>query len=83
MKTSKLPEAPESASDQVGIGFSFELDWLRVRQESSVPIKWRSEAKPKKSYITYDSQLKTALKDLYTNTFGIKHSRCLGEIQWL
>lgn len=48
MKTSKLPEAPESASDQVGIGFSFELDWLRVRQESSAPIKWRSEAKPKK-----------------------------------
>ena len=77
MKTSKLPEAPESASDQVGIGFSFELDWLRVRQESSTPIRWRSEVKPKKSYITYDSQLKTALKDLYTNTFGIKHSRCL------
>lgn len=26
----------------------FELDWLRVRQESSRPIRWRSEAKPKK-----------------------------------
>ena len=42
----------------------FEIDWLRVRQESSRPIRWRSEAKPKKPIYTYDSQLKKALKRL-------------------
>ena len=51
-------------SDQVGIGFSFASDWLRVWREFSRPITEHSKAKPMQSRITFDTQVKIALYSL-------------------
>ena len=62
VNTCNLPEVRENASDQVAIGFSFVSDWLRGWREFSKPIIERSEAKPMQSRITFDTQMKIALK---------------------
>ena len=61
VETGNLLKARENASDQVVFGFSFTFDWLRLWHEFSGPITQRSEAKPKQSSITFDTQLETAL----------------------
>ena len=62
LNTPNRLEARENASDQVTIGFSFPSDWLRGWREFSRPITEHSEAKPMQSRITFDTQLKIALK---------------------
>ena len=61
VETGNLLKARENASDQVVFGFSFTFDWLRLWHEFFGPITQRSEAKPKQSSITFDTQLETAL----------------------
>ena len=58
----KQPKARENAGDQVVIGFSFASDWLRKWREFFRPIAGRSKAKPKQSLITFNTQLKIALR---------------------
>ena len=53
-------QARENACDQVVIGFA--SDWLRRWREFFKPITERSKAKPKQFRITFESQLKTALR---------------------
>lgn len=61
MKISTLPKAQENVSDQVVIGFSLALDWLRGWREYSEPITEQSKAKLKQNRITFDTQQKIAL----------------------
>ena len=49
-------------SDQVEIGFSFASYWLRGWREFSRPITERNKAKPMQFWITFDTQLKIALR---------------------
>lgn len=58
------PEARENVSDQVhvAITFGFASDWLRGWREFSRPITEHSQAKRKQSRITFDTQLKVALR---------------------
>ena len=50
--------------DQVTTGFSFASDWLRGWREYSYPITERSKAKPMQYWITFHTQLKSALNFL-------------------
>ena len=43
-------------------GFSLASDWLRKWREFCEPIREHSKAKPRQMRITFDTQLKTALK---------------------
>ena len=61
MKTCKLLEARENANDYVAVVFSFVSDRLRGWREVSEPITEKNKVKLKQSWITFDSQLKTAL----------------------
>ena len=63
VKTSKLLEARENASNQVALDWSFESDWLRKWREFSGPITKRSKAKTKQSRITLDIHLKITLNN--------------------
>ena len=47
--------------ERVTTGFGFTSDWLRKWREIFKPITKRSNAKPKQTRITLDSQVKTAL----------------------
>ena len=51
------------------IGFCFTSDWLRKWREDFNPIAKRSNAKPKQTLITFDTQVKTALNDSFVNVF--------------
>ena len=51
----------ENAGDQVGIGVNFASDWLMEWHKFSGPITEQSKAKPKKSWVTFDTQLKITL----------------------
>ena len=55
-------QARENARVQLAIGFGFASHWLRKWREFCQPITERSKAKPKQTRITFDTQLKTALK---------------------
>ena len=54
-------KARENADNQVLICFIFAYDWLKELHEFSGPIKERG--KTNQSRITFDTQLKVALKD--------------------
>ena len=71
-KTMKTSQARENAGDQVEIGFCFAYDWLRELHEFSGPITERSKEKLMQTLITFDNQLKTALKRKITNKPKIK-----------
>lgn len=59
LKTRKLSDARENASDHVVIGFSqFDSDWFRKWCEFSRPITKRSKAKAKPSRVTFATQSK-------------------------
>ncbi len=45
------------------IGFGFTSDWLRKWREIFEPITKRSNAKPKQTQFTFDTQVKTALSE--------------------
>ncbi len=47
---------------RVMIGFGFTSDWLRKWRDGFKPITKRSNAKPMQTRITFDTQVKTALK---------------------
>ena len=51
----------QNAGDQVEIGVNFASDWLMEWHKFSGPITEQSKAKPKKSWITFDTQLKITL----------------------
>ena len=61
VKSRELPEAREKASDQVAIVHTFESGWSRKWRKFSGPILYRNKAKPKQSWITFDTELKIAL----------------------
>ena len=63
-KTSKLYKARENASDCVSIGFSFDLVGWKKWRELSGPVTRRGKAKLKPFLITFDTQLKLALKEV-------------------
>ncbi len=50
--------------ERVTIGFGFSSDWLRKWREIFRPITKHSNAKPKQTQFTFDTQVKTALSDL-------------------
>ena len=60
IKTSKLLLARESAGDPVGIGFSFESDWLTEWRECSGPITEQISPKLVQSRIALGTQSKIA-----------------------
>ncbi len=47
--------------ERVTIGFGFSSDWLRKWREIFKPITKHSNAKPKQTQLTFDTQVKTAL----------------------
>ncbi len=55
-------EARENVRERVMIGFGFTPDWLRKRREGLKPIIKRNYAKPMQTRVTFDTQVKTALK---------------------
>ncbi len=55
-------EARENVREQVMIGFGFTPDWMRRWREIFKPITKRSNAKPKQTQLTFDTQVKTALR---------------------
>ena len=54
-------KARENVREQVAISLGFTSDWLRKWRESFKPITECSNAKPKQTRITFDTQVKTAL----------------------
>ncbi len=54
-------EARENVRERVMIGFGFSSDWLRKWRKIFEPITKRSNAKPKQTQLTFDTQVKTAL----------------------
>ena len=58
VKPTKLPKARENAGLQDMVAFFFASDWLKDWWQFSGPITERSKAKPVKSQITFDTQLK-------------------------
>ena len=65
------PQARENACDEVKICFSFASDWLRRWREFSRPITERSKPKPVQSRITFDAQMKIALKGPFSHAILI------------
>ena len=55
-------QARENACEQVTIGFGLVSHWLRKWRKFSKPIPERSKTNQSSYQITFDSQLKTALK---------------------
>ena len=53
--------ARENECARVTIGFGFTSDWLRKWREFFKPITERSNAKPKQTRITFNTQVKIAL----------------------
>lgn len=49
------------------IGFGFSSDWMKQCREFFEPINERGNAKPKKMWITFHTQMKTALETIRTN----------------
>ena len=72
MNTRNRSQARENASDQVAIGFSFASYRLRGWREFSRPITERSKAKPMQSRITFDTQLKIAIKHQISSTLLLR-----------
>ena len=60
------------------IGFGFGSDWLRKWREIFKPITKRSNAKPKQTRITFDTQVKTALSSYGTRGKLGEHERSAG-----
>ena len=56
-----LHKARENVPEQVAIGFGFTSDWSRKWREFFKPITERSNAKPKRTRITFYTQVKTTL----------------------
>ena len=54
-------EARENVREEVAIGFGLTSDWLRKWREFFKPITEHSNAKPKQTRITFDTQVKIAL----------------------
>ena len=54
-------QAREKTCQRETIGFGFTSYWLRKWREFNKPITVRSNAKPSKNAITFNTQLKTAL----------------------
>ncbi len=54
-------EARENVRERVRIGFGLSSDWLRKWREIFKPITKRSNAKPKQTQFTFDTQEETAL----------------------
>ena len=54
-------KARENVREQVAISLGFTSDWLRKWRESFKPITECSNAKPKQTRITFDTQVKIAL----------------------
>ncbi len=54
-------EARENVRERVTIGFGFSSDWLRKWREIFKPITKRSNAKPKQTQLTFNTQVKTTL----------------------
>ncbi len=50
-------------ASKLTIGFGFTSNWLRKRRDIFEPISERNKEKVKKYQITFDTQVKTALKD--------------------
>ena len=58
----QLHETQKNLREQVTIGFGFTSDWLKKWREGFFkPITQRSNAKPKYTQITFDTQVKIAL----------------------
>ncbi len=57
-------EARENLRERVTIGFGFSSDWLRKWREIFKPITKRSNAKPKQTQFIFDTQVKTALRNM-------------------
>ena len=54
VKTGKLPQARENASDQFPVGFNFSsFDWSRAGHKLSTPITERNKVKPKQSQTVF------------------------------
>ena len=66
-------QARENAYEQITIGFSLASHWSRNCREFFYPIIERTEAKPKQTRITFDTELKTVL--LCTLLFAAKTKR--------
>ena len=60
--TCNLRQARENACRQVAIGLVFASDWSRKWREIFWPIAMRSNAKPKQTRNSFDTQLKIALR---------------------
>ncbi len=56
-----LARSAENVRERVTIGFGFTSDWLKKWRKFFKPITKRSNAKPKQTRITFDTQVKTAL----------------------
>lgn len=52
-------EARENSSERFTIDLGFTSDWTTKWREVLKPIVWRSYAKPKKGWMTFDTQVKT------------------------